>query len=271
VRPLAVIGNLAVDVVNGSAPRPGGGPFHAARALRTLTRRGLVVTKCANGDRGLLLRPLRALGLPVAWRPSSSSASFRIEYANGDRAMVVEGLGDPWSSVEARTWVAEALAGVRWLHVAPLARSDFPAATIAELARGGRRLLLDGQGLVRPARIGPLELDGDCDREVLAHVAVLKLAEDEALALLGGADEERLAALRVPEVVVTRGERGALVWAEGLLTAVAARPALGRVDPTGAGDAFAAGYLAARAAGHAPVASARRASALVAALLVGRA
>ena len=36
VRPLAVIGNLSRDVVAGGAPRIGGGPWHAARALRTL-------------------------------------------------------------------------------------------------------------------------------------------------------------------------------------------------------------------------------------------
>ncbi|MDP9262502.1 MAG: PfkB family carbohydrate kinase [Actinomycetota bacterium] len=42
------------------------------------------------------------------------------------------------------------------------------------------------------------------------------------------------------------------------------------VDPTGAGDAFGAAYLSARASGHAPASAARRATALVAALLLGR-
>jgi sugar/nucleoside kinase (ribokinase family) len=41
-------------------------------------------------------------------------------------------------------------------------------------------------------------------------------------------------------------------------------------DPTGAGDAFAAGYLASRSAGLAPVAAARRATSLVGTLLTGR-
>jgi sugar/nucleoside kinase (ribokinase family) len=38
-------------------------------------------------------------------------------------------------------------------------------------------------------------------------------------------------------------------------------------DPTGAGDAFAVAYLGSRAGGHAPASAARRATALVAALL----
>ena len=42
-------------------------------------------------------------------------------------------------------------------------------------------------------------------------------------------------------------------------------------DPTGAGDAFAVTYLASRVDGHNPISAARRATALVAALLAGRA
>jgi sugar/nucleoside kinase (ribokinase family) len=51
---------------------------------------------------------------------------------------------------------------------------------------------------------------------------------------------------------------------------VPARPVDDGADPTGAGDAFAAAYLSARADGHAPASAARRATALVAALLMGR-
>jgi len=75
----------------------------------------------------------------------------------------------------------------------------------------------------------------------------------------------------VAEVVVTLGSRGSLVLARGRLERVTARPLKGRVDPTGAGDAFAAAYLAGRAGGQSPVASARRATALVGGLLGGRA
>ena len=78
-----------------------------------------------------------------------------------------------------------------------------------------------------------------------------------------------LAGSGVPEVVVTLGSRGSLVYAKGRLERVEARPVEGG-DPTGAGDAFAVAYLASRTAGHAATAAARRASAVVAALLAGR-
>ena len=105
---------------------------------------------------------------------------------------------------------------------------------------------------------------------MLRHVSILKLSEEEARALLGEADEPSLRSLGVPEVVITRGSRGSLVLADGVLSEVPAQPVGGPIDPTGAGDAFAAAYLVARSSGHAPVAAARRATALVAGLLARR-
>jgi sugar/nucleoside kinase (ribokinase family) len=58
-----------------------------------------------------------------------------------------------------------------------------------------------------------------------------------------------------------------MVLANGRLEHVPAQPVAGKVDPTGAGDAFSAAYLVSRSGGHAPAAAARRATALVAGLL----
>ena len=258
---LAVVGNLSRDLVDEGPPRVGGAPFHAARALRVLGGRALVVAKCAAADRRELLPPLIGLGVPVLWRASSSTAAFSFRYDGDAREMAVDALGDPWTPAEVR-----GIGRARWVHVGALAHSDFPAETLAELARE-RLVSLDGQGLVRPARTGPLELDGGYDPEVLRHVSVLKLAEDEAQALVGELSADALRSLGVPEVVVTLGSRGSLVLAEGRLERVAATPVGGEIDPTGAGDAFAAAYVVSRQGGHAPVAGARRASALVAGLL----
>jgi sugar/nucleoside kinase (ribokinase family) len=77
-------------------------------------------------------------------------------------------------------------------------------------------------------------------------------------------------ALGVPEIVVTFGSEGSLVFAEGRLERVPARATGVEVDPTGAGDAFTAAYLVSRSAGYAPVPAAGRASAIVADLLARR-
>src|SRR2546423_8423276 len=237
--PLAVLGNLARDVIAGSPPRAGGGPFHCARALRLLPERSTIVAR--SGDPSLFT-PLVALGVPVTRVPGTNTSSFAFHYVGDVRIMTVTELGDTW---EPET--ASLLEPGGWVHVAPLARSDFPAATLASIA-ARRRISFDGQGLVRPERTGPLELDADFDPDILRHVSILKLAEEEA-EVIGD-----LAALGVPEVVVTHGTRGCHVYADGTVEHVSA---LGLdVDPTGAGDMFSAAYMAARATRQPPVAAA---------------
>lgn len=245
----------------------GGAPYYSARALRLIGRPARIVTKVAEADRRLL-RPLAALGVPVTWRAASETTGFTISYDGDTRAMAVDALGEAWTAEDLRGWAGRALDGVEWVHAAPLLRSDFPAETLRVLARG-RKVALDGQGLVRRPAAGPLRLDADFDPAMLEHLTVLKLAEEEATTL-GAVDEAGLAALGVPEIVLTLGARGSLVWYGGRLEEVVAPPVPGRIDPTGAGDAFAAGYVAARSVGHGPVAAARSASLVVSALLTGR-
>ena len=247
----------------------GGGPFYAGRALRALGRRGVVMTKCAEDDRRTLLTPLVCLGLPVLWRESSSTAAFEIDYDGEERNMRVDALGPEWTVEEARDWVAHGIDGAAWVQVAALRRGEFSPEALAELARG-RRVLLDGQGLVRPPATGPLEADADYDAAVLEHVSVLKLSELEAELIAGGIEEEALRSLGVPEIVVTLGSRGAAVLDRDGLEHVPGRPVEPAGDPTGAGDAFGAAYMAARSDGNGPAGAARRAAGLVADLLAGR-
>jgi len=258
---VAVVGSVSLDRIEGGPPRIGGGPYYCGRGLRVLGVRATIVAKCAAPDRPQVLPRLTRLGLPVLWRDSTKTAAFGIDYDGEQRRMIVDALADPWTPEEVQI-------PATWVHVAPLARSDFPPETLAALARG-RRVSLDGQGLVRPARLGPLQQDGDYDPEVLRSVSILKLAEDEAAMLVDGLDERSLARLGVPEVVVTLGSRGCIVFHDGMAELVRSRKVESR-DPTGAGDAFAAAYLAARSRGAVPTAAARRAAALVADVLAGR-
>ena len=266
---LAVIGSITRDVVDGGLPRPGGVPLYAGRALRVLGSRARIVARCAAEDRRALLTPVVALGLPVTWRPGEQTTGFSFRYEADRRVMRVDAVGDPWTVDDVRGWAGRGLGRAEWVLVGGVLRSDFAPATLASLARG-RRLLVDGQGLARVAETGPLQVDGEVDRGVLRHVTVLKLSEREAETLAGGTDESSLRSLGVPEVVVTLGSHGALVLAGRRLERVQARPVTGAVDPTGAGDAFAAVYLASRAAGHSPASAGKRAAALVAGLLAGR-
>jgi sugar/nucleoside kinase (ribokinase family) len=250
---IALIGNLSRDLLPGAQPRVGGGSYHGARALQRLRVPARVVARCAVADRDELLPALVRLGTPVRYVPGVTTATFSFSYDGDVRAMTIDALGDTWTPSD----LPELPSG-RWAHVAPLARHEFPLETIAALARR-RRVSLDGQGLVRVPEVGPLRLDDDFDREVLRHVWVLKLADEEA-EVMGDP-----AALGVREVVVTHGSRGSTVYWGGRSELVPARAFAG--DPTGAGDVFATAYVVARNAGFAPNGAARRATAVVASLI----
>ena len=265
MRPVAIVGSLSLDSAPGREPFPGGCPYHAARALSLLARPSRIVTKCAATHRRLLLGPLLALGIPVSWRTAEATTGFELIRDDDDRIMAVTSIGDGWTEDEARSWVSPALESCEWVHVAPLLRDEFSAGALEEIARG-RILSLDGQGLARSPKIGPLALDADFDRDLLRHVSVLKLAEEEAAAILEEINAESMAGLGVPEVIVTRGSRGALIWAAGELTEVPAKPPVPNAAATGSGDAFAAIYIAARSRGRSPRVAAARAAAFVGAM-----
>ena len=216
--------------------------------------RAELYARCAEADREALVLPVARLGSPVRYVPGESTTTFRIAYEGERRLMQVDAVGDTWLPDD----VPRLAAGVRWVHVAPLLRSDFPADTVARVAQG-RNVSFDGQGLVRVPELGELRLDAAYDPSLLAHVRVLKLAEEEA-AVLGDPAE-----LPVREVLVTHGTRGATVYVDGRGEHV---PAFGiEADPTGAGDAFSIAYVAARDRGFPPLAAARRATAVVADML----
>jgi sugar/nucleoside kinase (ribokinase family) len=84
-------------------------------------------------------------------------------------------------------------------------------------------------------------------------VDLLFMNDHEALQLTG--ENELAAALaalapKVQTVVITRGAKGALAQQDGATVEVAAAPVQNVVDTTGAGDLFAAGFLAGRCRGR---------------------
>jgi sugar/nucleoside kinase (ribokinase family) len=255
---VAALGHITRDVVDGAAPRPGGGVFYAARALARLGADAHVRASCSAEDRATLIPPLEEFGLPVAWQESSTTTAYSFHYEGDRRIMWQDAVGDSWTPEQA----VEGAGDATWIDVCALTRTDFPPATLAALDPGGRQLLVDLQGLVRTPTIGPLQTDADIG-DVLAYVEILKLNDEEAKTLVGDAEPEHLRALGVPEVILTLGSQGAWVVTEDLAEYVPAQPVDGSVDPTGAGDTYSVTYLVQRAAGAEPVEAARVAAATV--------
>ncbi|WP_432265031.1 adenosine kinase [Croceicoccus esteveae] len=86
-------------------------------------------------------------------------------------------------------------------------------------------------------------------------ISILFANEGEALTLTGAADLDAAIAQLAPMLpclVVTRGARGAVAVTGGERFEVPAEPVEKVVDTTGAGDSFAAGFLAGQIAGRPP-------------------
>jgi 2-dehydro-3-deoxygluconokinase len=94
--------------------------------------------------------------------------------------------------------------------------------------------------------------------DLVARADIVFAGEDEASLLTGSPDPAPLARLGPSEVLIKRGAGGCVAQCDGHLLARDARR-VRVVDAVGAGDAFAAGYLADRVAGRDPAAALRTA------------
>ncbi|PEG35327.1 carbohydrate kinase [Mycolicibacterium agri] len=245
---MTVMGNLAIDVIDGAPPTPGGCASFAGVALTSVDVPGRLVAMGAERDHALFDDLAEQLGPMLHILPSDRTSSFRLDYTDVDhRRMYVDAIGPVWGAAE----IEAADPSTTWLHLAPLLRTDFPAETLALLDARGHRIVYDGQGLVRADRVGPMVVDRHFSPELLRHISVLKLAEDEAIVVADGPfDGSTADRLGVPEILVTYGSEGCDIYADGTVVRVPAAWRVEGVQTTGAGDMFTACYTAHRAAGE---------------------
>jgi sugar/nucleoside kinase (ribokinase family) len=281
-----VVGDVATDVVAvvSGEPAPGsdrpatirtrGGGAGANVAVH-LARLGVPVALagCVGDDAAgrALAAELAAAGVRTALRTVTGAATGTIVSLvepGGQRSM----LADRGANLALRPDDVPAPARGDHLHLSGYALLDpgpRPAAlaALAEAAAAGCTVSVD------PASTGPLRAYSAARWLADTAGATVLLPNAEEAALLTGCagpeEAARALAARHPAVAVSLGAEGAL-WASG--GEVLHRPAHpARVlDSTGAGDAFAAGLLAAWLAGR-PPAEALDAGLALAATVVGRA
>jgi ribokinase len=212
----------------------------------------------------------RGIGLSPAGPVAGASGAMLVVMEAGERTFVA----DPGANLHlAESHVAAGLAGAGAVFVSgyPLLRPAARAAAMAAAGVAGRA----GVPAVVDAASWPL-LTGGAGHPVLAAAALagtLLANRDEAAALAGPRDPAaagaRLAA-RVGTVVVKCGAAGVVVCHGDRPPLAVPAPATTVVDVTGAGDAFAAGYLLARAGGADPAEAARDGGALAATAVATR-
>ena len=231
----------------------------------------MINAACAEGDLAKF-RALESKGLvSFRFKRASATTRFDLDYSGefGDtRSMVLHTVGHEWSEAD----IDDLEIDSEWVHLAPLLRSDFPTATVARLAARGHRVAYDGQGLVRVPRVGELTLDAQYDPDLLGHLAVLKLSEDEAAMVASEQEHERTLDRfsGISELLLTHGSRGAEIRVDGTLNHVIPDQVVADVQTTGAGDVFMIAYLIGRARKLAPAAAGTLGANVAAAMLGDR-
>lgn len=261
---VTVLGNVAIDRIDGRPPSAGGAPSFVAMPLEGTGVGGRIVTRAADADLPLFDDVLHGSGVPTTVLPADVTSGFGMHYSGDHRTMTVDAVGPSWGAPE----IDAAAITTAWVHVAPLLRSDFTPAAIARLVELGHRVAYDAQGLVRVPETGLLRANADFDPALLRGIQVLKLADDEATILTGGSFRPAHAELfGVPEILVTYGSQGCDLFIDGELIHVAPPFRVTGVHATGAGDTFTVAYVAARSRGDEPLEAAQAACQLVAELL----
>jgi sugar/nucleoside kinase (ribokinase family) len=224
-----VIGHVTKDLV-GSSYRLGGTAAYAALTARRLGRRVAVVTSAGPDI------PLSRLlgGIDVICLPSLVTTTFINIYWGEERRQYIDGVANPLreDGIPSRWMTAPVV------HLGPIAGEFgeemiglFPSSLLGLTPQGWLRRW-DKRGRVFPKQWARA-------REFLPRVDVLIVSEED----LRGPARTLQELLGLPRMsVVTQGQDGAILHYQGETTHFAALQ-IEAVDPTGAGDVFAAAFL----------------------------
>lgn len=225
-----LIGALTRDLKPGGGWQPGGSGWYAAQVVAQLGYNVAIATPLMTSHPLDFPDPITFLRIP-----SPQTATFDNRYNDGKRTQYINAAPAPlaWAALPP-SWRNAPI-----VHLAPLAhelialppRSIFPRALIGLTAQGWLRTW-DSTGRIRPSPWQP-------DRGALSQVDVIVVSEEDV-----GGDEAAVEgwAQVGPIVALTRGARGVSIWHRGERSHVAAYPTT-VLDPTGAGDIWAAAFF----------------------------
>lgn len=224
-----VIGTVCQDLTDEGLIM-GGTVAYSGLTARNLGRRVGAITSFADD------LPFAELlsGIQVVRQPSTSTTTYQNVYVDGHRQQYVRAVaGKIENSLVPETWKE-----ARIVHLGPLVQEVsmgiaglFPNSLIGVTPQGWMRKW-DKTGRVRPSQWTPT---GD----ELRRVRALILSEEDVGGDLKWVDEY---SDMVEIVVVTSGWKGSSVYWRGRVTYIPSRD-VQEVDPTGAGDIYAAAFL----------------------------
>jgi len=233
------IGHVTRDEFAGEAGwRLGGTATYTAATAARLGGHAALVTRVGPNERAALEGRCRELGIELTALPSEVTTTFAFRYEGEHRILRLKARARSLGLADVPRELRAADAVVIGSVAHEIDRSllgAFGDAASVVTAQGYLREW-SADGTIEPRR-------WDDVAEVTSRASAIVLSDDD---VGGDLDEPRRWAGHAP-VIVTLAERGSLVLADAAETMVPAYHADRVVDPTGAGDAFAAGLAIALA------------------------
>lgn len=242
---ICTIGHISLDkVVTAQSTKylPGGTSFYFSKLLLNSNLKYRLITALALQDYETI-HDLRSAGMDVHVLPSSHTVHFENVYsANQDhRKQYVLQKASPFDLSQMP------LTNARIFHLGPLLHDDIPVEIIEYLSKRGL-VSLDIQGYLRHVSNRNVVHHDWRDKSIaLPYVSILKANESEMRVVTGKTSvldgAKYLADLGVPEVVITLGSKGSIVYKSGIFHKIRAFRPTAVIDATGCGDTYMAGYL----------------------------
>ena len=256
---VCIVGHITEDRVRGiEGPEergPGGTAYYMPMALGLLGLKTLVITKLAKDDRHFL-DIFHGRGIDVWATESPQTTIFENVYVRSrSRSQWIWALAPPFTVQDVQD------AQARVFHLGPLTPKDIPLEILVYLSSKSK-ISLDVQGFVRRCMVvaqdgkphGKIELVDWAEKEEgLASVSILKADEREAGILSEEGDlkgkrnlekaAKKLSRLGPTEVIITRADKGSLIYSRGESCWIPCYRQRQPLYPTGCGDTYMAGYL----------------------------
>lgn len=232
------IGHVTRDEFPGGGWRCGGSALYGAATLARLGARVALVARIGEAEHARYAELAGRLAIDLRRLPSVTTTTFRFSEEGGRRVLRLLARA---RAIGARDVPADLVGRLALLGSVVGEHADDLFAALAGravLTAQGELRAFDADGRVRYA---PWRRSGAVAPRLRALVCSDEDLEDDLAPALAWS--------RDTVVVVTRGERGASLLREGARLDLAAYRPARSLDPTGAGDAFAAGLLLAREEG----------------------
>lgn len=249
IRPdFLAIGHVTRDLAPDGSWRLGGAVTYAALTAIRLGLRAAIVTSAPPDALAALDVVLPDIPLSVV--PSDDATTFENIYSPVGREQFLRGRAAPLT----RSAVPDAWGDASIVLLGPVAQEidasiipAFPRSLVGAAFQGWLRQW-DDDGFVTPTPLANANLMRPMRALILSREDFIPVhvSEVERQRLVSQADATiRGIAQVVPLVVVTCGAQGAILWERGVESGLFPGYPAREVDPTGAGDVFAAAFLCA--------------------------